>query len=71
MTSLVSLYASPAEQGRINGIYRSLGFLARACSPAVAGLLFFKAGGTVTFAVAGCILFVPMVLGFALPEPAK
>jgi MFS family permease len=71
MTSLVSLYAPPSEQGRVNGIYRSLGFLARAASPAVAGILFFKAGGTVTFAVAGCILFVPMVLGLALPQPAK
>lgn len=71
MTSLVSLYASPSEQGKVNGVYRSLGFLARACSPAVAGILFFKAGGTITFAVAGCLLFVPMALGLALPQPAK
>jgi len=71
LSSLVSLYATPEEQGRVTGIYRSLGFLARAASPVVAGVLFFQAGGTVTFALAGAGLLLPLVLGFALPQPHK
>ena len=70
-SSLVSLYASPADQGKVTGIYRSLGFLARAASPAVAGGLFFWAGGTVTFVVAGAIMLLPFGLGLALPQPHR
>lgn len=71
LSSLVSLYASPEEQGRVTGLFRSLGFLARSASPAVAGVLFFQAGGTTTFAVAGALLMVPLALGLALPQPEK
>jgi MFS family permease len=71
LSSLVSLYATPEEQGRVTGIYRSLGFLARAASPVVAGGLFFQAGGTVTFVVGGAGLLLPLLLGFALPQPHK
>ncbi|HEX7632412.1 MAG TPA: MFS transporter [Lacunisphaera sp.] len=71
LSSLVSLYAAAEEQGRITGIFRSLGFLARAASPVVAGLLFFKVGGTVTFAIGGAGLLVPLFLGGSLPQPHK
>lgn len=71
LSSLVSLYAKPEEQGKVTGIYRSLGFLARACSPIVAGALFFKAGGTVTFGVAAAFLVVPLFLALPLPQPQK
>ncbi len=71
LSSLISLYAGPEEQGKITGIYRSMGFLARACSPVVAGIIFFKTGGTVTFAVAGFFLLVPVALGLSLPQPTK
>jgi MFS family permease len=71
LSSLVSLYAGPEEQGKVLGIYRSLGFLARALSPAVAGWLFFNSGGTFTFVIASLILFVSAALGIALPRPHK
>lgn len=71
LSSLVSLYASPEEQGKVVGIYRSLGFLARALSPAVAGWLFFNSGGTFTFVIASLILLVSAGLGTALPRPHK
>ena len=48
-----------------------MGFLARACSPVVAGILFFRSGGTVTFGVAAAILFVPLFLALRLPQPQK
>jgi MFS family permease len=71
LSSLISLYAPADEQGKVTGIFRSLGFLARACSPAVAGVLFFQVGGTATFALAGALLVVPFALGAALPQPHK
>jgi MFS family permease len=71
LSSLISLYASAEEQGKVTGIFRSLGFLARACSPAVAGVLFFQLGGTATFAIAGALLCVPLSLGLSLPQPHK
>lgn len=71
LSSLISLYAGAEEQGKITGLYRSMGFLARACSPAVAGIVFFKAGGTVTFIAAGCFLLLPVALGLSLPQPKK
>lgn len=71
LSSLVSLYATPEEQGKVLGIYRSLGFLARALSPAVAGWLFFNSGGTVTFVIASIILASAALLGTGLPRPQK
>ena len=71
LSSLVSLYAGPEEQGKVLGIYRSLGFLARALSPAVAGWLFFNSGGTLTFVIASLILLVSASLGTGLPRPHK
>ncbi|AOS44904.1 Tetracycline resistance protein, class C [Lacunisphaera limnophila] len=71
LSSLVSLYAGPEEQGKVLGIYRSLGFLARALSPAVAGWLFFNSGGTVTFVIASLVLLTAAALGTGLPRPAK
>ena len=71
LSALISLYAPAAEQGKVTGIYRSLGFLARAASPVVAGTLFFKAGGTVTFVIGGLLMLVPLYLGLRLPAPHK
>jgi len=71
LSSLVSLYAKPEEQGKVLGIYRSLGFLARALSPAVAGWLFFNSGGIVTFVIASFILLASAALGTGLPRPHK
>ncbi len=71
LTSLVSLYASAEEQGRASGLFRSMSFLARALSPAVAGLLFFKFGGTLTFTTAAVLLLGPLLLGLPLPQPKK
>ena len=71
LSALVSLYASPAEQGKVTGIFRSLGFLARAASPVVAGFLFFRLGGTFTFVTAGALLVIPFMLGLSLPQPRK
>jgi MFS family permease len=71
LSALISLYASASEQGKVTGIYRSLGFLARSTSPVVAGFLFFRLGGTLTFAIAAAVLTAPLSLGWSLPRPQK
>lgn len=71
LSALISLYAPVEEQGKVMGIYRALGFLARALSPVVAGILYFTIHGTRTYAVAALILIVPVALAFALPQPRK
>ncbi|HYC69749.1 MAG TPA: MFS transporter [Opitutaceae bacterium] len=71
LSALVSLYAPAEEQGKVMGIYRSLGFLARALSPAVAGILYFTIHGTRTYAFSALILLVPVALALALPPPRK
>jgi MFS family permease len=71
LQSLISLYAAADEQGKVTGIFRSLGFLARACSPVIAGVLFFQLGGTAAFAIAAALLCVPFALSAALPQPHK
>jgi MFS family permease len=71
LQSLISLYAAADEQGKVTGIFRSLGFLARAASPAVAGVLFFQLGGTIAFALAAALLCVPAAISTALPQPHK
>jgi MFS family permease len=71
LQSLISLYAPPEDQGKVIGIYRSLGFLARALNPIVAGWLFFNSGGTFTFVIASVILLTAAFLGTGLPRPHK
>ncbi len=70
-TGLISLYAGAEEQGRVLGIFRSLGALARAFTPVLAGVVFWRFGSTSVF-VAGAIMAVAaLALAFRLPKPAK
>jgi predicted MFS family arabinose efflux permease len=70
-TGLISLYAGADEQGRVLGIYRSLGALARAVTPIGAGLLYWAFHSEATYLVAAALAFVAAVLAFALPRPHK
>lgn len=70
-TGLISLYAGAAEQGRVLGIFRSLGSLARAMTPIAAGLVFWISG-SITVYVAGAVLVVAaLALSVKLPKPEK
>ncbi|MBI2423560.1 MAG: MFS transporter [Candidatus Hydrogenedentes bacterium] len=71
LTALVSLYTPDAEQGRILGIFRSLGALARALGPLSAGLLYWRLGPAMAYAAAGLFLIVPLLLTQGLPHPAR
>ncbi|MSU66745.1 MAG: MFS transporter [Opitutus sp.] len=70
-TGLISLYASVAEQGRVLGIFRSLSALARAFTPILAGVVFWRFGSTSVFVGGAALALVALVLGLGLPQPVK
>lgn len=70
-TGLISLYATPEEQGRVLGIYRSLGSLARAITPICAGILYWTAGASTLYTVAAVLALAACAATFRLPQPAR
>ncbi len=70
-TGLISLYATAAEQGRVLGIFRSLGSLTRAFTPVLAGVVFWRFGSASVFVVGAVACAAALALGATLPKPAK
>ena len=70
-TGLISLYAGADEQGRVLGIYRSLGALARAVTPVCAGLVYWAFHSDTTYIVAAVLALGAAAFAFALPRPHK
>jgi MFS family permease len=73
-TGLISLYCGPAEQGRVLGIFRSLGSLSRAITPVVAGLVFWgfgPRGPYVTYGACAVLSLGAFALSTTLPKPHK
>lgn len=70
-TGLISLYSSQAEQGRVLGLFRSLGSLSRAITPVIAGTVFSLFGSESVF-VGGAVLAVAaLALSARLTPPAR
>ena len=73
-TGLISLYAGADEQGRVLGIFRSLGSLARAVTPITAGIVFWSfgpQGSYVVFIGAAGLAAAAWLAGTRLPQPVK
>ena len=70
-TGLISLYASENEQGKVLGLFRSLGALSRAVTPIVAGIIFWTAGATVVFIVSAVLALVGWWVSRRLTQPVK
>ena len=73
-TGLISLYAGADEQGRVLGIFRSLGSLSRAITPIAAGIVFWsfgKHGSYTVFIGAAVLAFGAWIAGTRLPQPEK
>jgi MFS family permease len=70
-SGLISLYSDPAEQGRVLGVFRSLGSLSRAITPLLAGVVFWALGATAVFAGAAVIAVGAWLLARRLPQPEK
>ena len=70
-SGLISLYSGPQEQGRVLGIFRSLGSLSRAVTPLLAGAAFWLFGSRSVF-IAGALLSAGAFgLSTTLPKPQK
>jgi len=73
-TGLISLYCGPAEQGRVLGIFRSLGSLSRAITPVAAGLVFWgfgPRGPYVTYGACAVLSLGAFAISTTLPKPHK
>jgi Holliday junction resolvasome RuvABC endonuclease subunit len=70
-TGLISLYSSQDEQGRVLGIFRSLGSLARAFTPMLAGAVFFVSGATSVFVWAAVLTVVALALSARLTKVVR
>jgi MFS family permease len=67
LTALASLYAPAEDQGRILGVFRSLGALARAMGPLIACVAYWRLGSTTTYLVGAASLLIPILLTRGLP----
>ena len=70
-TGLISLYSTAAEQGRVLGIFRSLGSLSRAIIPILAGAAFFLFGGRTVFIASAALSLGALGLSTKLKPPVK
>ncbi len=70
-SGLISLYASQAEQGRVLGIFRSLGSLSRAITPVLAGVVFWVYGSRSVFVAGAALALCALALSLTLPKPEK
>jgi MFS family permease len=70
-TGLISLYCGADEQGRVLGIFRSLGALARAITPICAGLAFWIIHAPAAYAIGTVLTLVAFALSVRLPRPVK
>jgi MFS family permease len=70
-SGLISLYASQDEQGRVLGIFRSLGSLSRAITPMLAGAVFFIYGSRSVFVAAAVLTVGALGLSARLTKPVR
>jgi sugar phosphate permease len=70
-TGLISLYAGSDEQGRVLGIFRSLGSLSRAITPISAGIVFWTLGAKAVFIGAAVMAIGAWIASTRLPQPEK
>jgi len=68
LTALASAYAPAEEQGRVLGIFRSLGALARAIGPLFAAGLYWWLGPVVAYFLGGLFVLIPLVMALKLPR---
>jgi MFS family permease len=71
VSALVSLYSGVTRQGRMLGIFRSLGSLARGFGPIGACFIYWWLGAAPAYALMAAVLVAPAVMALPLPRPAK
>ena len=71
LTSLVSFYTPAEDQGRVIGVYRSVGALGRTVGPIVGGLLYWKFQYAAPYIFAAVTIFLSLFILAKLPEYKK
>ena len=71
LTALASVYGPPEEQGRVLGVFRSAGALARAIGPLAGSIAYWRLGGGYTYLFAGLFVLLPLAITYSLPAPAN
>lgn len=70
LSALVSLYSPPVEQGRVLGVFRSLGALARALGPLLVCVVYWRWGSAWAYGTCAGVLVIPLLIAARLP-PAR
>lgn len=70
-SGLISLYAAESEQGKVLGLFRSLGALSRAVTPILAGIIFWTAGPTAVFIVGAALALAGWWVSRRLAQPLR
>ena len=68
LTGLVSKYTPEEEQGRVVGVFRSLGALARAVGPLLACFIYWNIGGLYMYIAGAVFILLPIYLVKKLPD---
>lgn len=71
LTSLVTLYCSTEVQGRISGLFRSVGALGRALGPLSASVVYWRFGSISTYLFSLALMAVALFYARRLPEPPE
>lgn len=67
LTALASSYTPVNEQGRILGIFRSLGALARGVGPLIACVAYWRLGATAAYCIGAGAIVIPVMIAAKLP----
>lgn len=67
ISSLTAAHGLESEKGRVMGILRSLGALARATGPICASAMYWLLGATTTYIAGGLLLTMPLLCLWTLP----
>jgi MFS family permease len=70
VSSLLSKFSNPREQGIVFGLYHGLGSLARVVGPMIAGLVYTRERHTGAFITAGCVAIAMSFWTLLLRQPA-
>ena len=68
LTALASSYAPANEQGRILGVFRSLGALARGVGPLIACVLYWRLGSGLSYYIGAAAIILPILIAVGLPK---
>lgn len=68
LTSLVSLLTPATDQGRILGIFRSMGALSRALGPIIACVIYWRLGAATAYFLGAAGMLVPVAITLLIPR---